>query len=73
MTPDLLPAEAARLAAENARLRERVEALARECRAWREEHSPPVWQTMYPGSMSYTAIRRDAVKETDRLRALEGP
>ena len=68
MTPDLLPAEAARLAAENARLRERVEALARECRAWRSSWG--AWRNI---DAYLPPTVNDARADTDRLRALEGP
>ena len=64
VTPQQLQAERMTLAAENARLRERVEALARECRAWRhwwgEDETP-------------FQVVTDAWDATDRLRALEGP
>ena len=61
-------AESARLAAENARLRERVEALARECRAWRAW-----WDDRKQADFTPFKVVNDARADTDRLRALEGP
>jgi len=68
MKIELTPSDAARLAAENARLRERVEALARECRAWRSW-----WDWRNSDDWPPLKTVNDARADTDRLRALEGP
>ena len=68
VTPQQLQAERMTLAAENARLRERVEALARECGAWRSSWG--AWRNI---DAYLPPTVNDARADTDRLRALEGP